>query len=59
LKLFFEVVEISYSESEIIDIVKKRTPDVEEEEIRSYIERYGNRIRFILKAIEKSQNEHE
>ena len=59
LKLFFDVVEISYSESEIIDIVKKRIPDVEAEEIRSYIERYGNRIRFILKAIEKSQNEHE
>lgn len=56
LKVFFVVVEISYSESEIIEIVKKRVPDVGEEEIRSYIERYGNRIRFILEAIEKSHH---
>lgn len=56
LKVFFTVVEISYSESEIIEIVKKRVPDAGEEEIRSYIGRYGNRIRFILEAIEKSHH---
>ena len=49
------VVEISYTESEIIEIVK-RMPGLGDEDIRPYIACYGNRIRFILEAIEKSQH---
>lgn len=56
LNIFFVVVEISYTESEIIEIVKKRMPGLGDEDIRPYIACYGNRIRFILEAIEKSQH---
>lgn len=58
LRIFFMVVEIFYTESEIIAIVKKRVPHAEEKEIKSYIKQYGNRIRYILQAINKSQKEH-
>lgn len=52
LRIFFEVVDISYTESEIIEIVEKRLPDVDEEQIKLYIKKYGSRIRFILMALE-------
>lgn len=53
LKLFFEVVEISYSESETIKIVKHIMGDVEEDQIRLCIEKYGCKPRFICTALEK------
>lgn len=52
LRLLFEVVEISYCESEVIEIVKNRFQDVNEDIIRSYIQKYGNKPRFILEALE-------
>ncbi len=57
LKIFFVVVEISYTEPEIIEIVKKRVPDAEEKEIKLYIKQYGSRIRFILQAV-KNHKKH-
>lgn len=54
LKIFFVVVEISYTESEIIEIVKKRVPDADEEEIKLYMDQYGSRIRFILESLKES-----
>ena len=51
LKVFFEVVEISYTESEIVEIVKKHKPEANESEIRFYIKRYGNKIRLILQSL--------
>ncbi len=51
LKIFFVVVEISYTESEIVEIVKKHLPDADEEEIKPYMEQYGSRIRFILQVM--------
>jgi hypothetical protein len=54
LKLFFEVVEISYRESEIIEIVKKRLPDVDEERVKPCTRKYGSKIRFILEALEEN-----
>ena len=56
LNIFFVVVEISYTDSEIVEIVKKRMPGFGEEDIKPYITSYGDRIRFILEAIEKSHH---
>lgn len=53
LKIFFEVVEISYTESEIIEIVKKHLPDADEKEIKLYFKLYGSRVRFILQSLKK------
>lgn len=52
LKLFFEVVEVSYSEPETMKIVKTHFPDADEEQIRLYIREYGYKPRFISKALE-------
>ncbi|SCG85190.1 hypothetical protein [Methanobacterium congolense] len=52
LSMLFEVVEISYSKDEIIQIVNKRF-DVNGKTIESLIKRYGNKPRFICKALEK------
>lgn len=52
LRIFFEVVEITYTESEIMEIVKKRLPYADEKEIKLYINKYGSRIRFILQLLE-------
>ena len=41
LKLFFEVIEISYTESETIKIVKSYFKDINEEQIKHYIKKYG------------------
>jgi Cdc6-like AAA superfamily ATPase len=53
LMIFFEVVEISYTESEIIEIVKKHTPEAKESEIKNYNRRYGNKIRLILQSLKE------
>ena len=53
LKIFFEVVRISYTEEEIIQIIRNYEPHCSEENIRSLIKRYGYRPRFILEALEK------
>lgn len=52
LKLIFEVVEISYSEEETIEIVKNHLPHVEEEQVWQCITKYGNKPRFICEALE-------
>lgn len=54
LKIFFEVVRISYSEEEIIRIIQNYDAHCSEEEIRNLIKKYGCRPRFILEALEKS-----
>lgn len=52
LKIFFEVVEISYSEEEIIEIVENKLPGAEVVDIKRCIDVYRSRIRFILNAME-------
>jgi hypothetical protein len=47
----FEVVEISYSEEETINIVKSHLSDTDDDEIKYYIKKYGNKPRFICQAI--------
>jgi len=56
LKLMFEVVVISYSESEIMEIVRRRWPEAREDQIKPSIKQYGNKIRFILDAVEKNMS---
>ena len=41
LGIFFEYILISYEESEIIEIVKNHPQYKNEEQIRSYIKKYG------------------
>ena len=50
----FEVVEISYSEEETINIVKSHLIDADPDEIKHYINKYGNKPRFICEAIKRS-----
>lgn len=57
LKLLFEVVELSYSEIEIIEMVKERYPSIDEYQIKLCRDKYRNRIRFILEcATQKKKN---
>lgn len=51
LEIPFEVVEISYSREETINIVKSHLSDVTNDEIVRYIKKYGNKPRFICQAI--------
>jgi hypothetical protein len=51
LEIPFEVVEISYSEEETINIVKSHLSDTTNEEIKHYIKKYGNKPRFICQVI--------
>lgn len=51
LEIPFEVVEISYSEEETINIVKSHLSDTTNDEIKYYIKKYGNKPRFICQAI--------
>ncbi|NYB52191.1 MAG: hypothetical protein HVN35_06515 [Methanobacteriaceae archaeon] len=53
LRVPFEVVKISYSEEETISIVKSHISDVNSDEIKHYIKKYGNRPRFICQNIKK------
>jgi len=52
LSLFFEVIQISYSEEEVIQIVKNNFENVDEEQIHSCIEKYGCKPRFIFEALD-------
>jgi hypothetical protein len=52
LRIFFEVVLISYSYDETINIVQKHV-NVDERIIGQYIDKYGNKPRFICLALEK------
>ena len=52
LKLFFEVVEISYSEEETIEIVKNHV-DASEADIKEIIRKYGRKPRFICQELDK------
>ncbi len=52
LERFFEVVRISYSEEEIIQIIRNYNPHCSEEDIRNLIKKYGCRPRFILEDLE-------
>jgi hypothetical protein len=54
LKLFFEVIEISYTESETIKIVKSYFKDIKEEQIKYHIKKYGCKPRLILNALENN-----
>lgn len=54
MKIFFEVVEISYNQKETIEIVKKHI-DADEEDIKKFIEEYGNKPRFICQALEDKE----
>lgn len=54
LKTLFEVVEISYSEAEIVKIVKNHIKDVDEEQIKLLIKKYGFKPRFILNDLENN-----
>jgi Cdc6-like AAA superfamily ATPase len=57
LSIFFNVVEISYSEPEIIKIVKKHVKNAHEENIKISIQRYGYKPRFIIKSLEEVPNQ--
>ncbi|WP_414468435.1 hypothetical protein [Methanobacterium sp. ACI-7] len=54
LKLFFEVVEIGYTEMETIEIVKSHFEGITESQITPYIKKYGHRPRYILEAIKNN-----
>lgn len=51
--LFFVVVPVSYSETEITEIVKTYRPDADEEKIKLLYMQYGSKIRFILQALKE------
>ncbi|MGZ7116768.1 MAG: hypothetical protein ACXVHS_04865 [Methanobacterium sp.] len=53
IKLFFVVVEISYSKKETIKIVRIYFEDADDDEIKRYIQKYGCKPRFICHALEK------
>ena len=53
LKIFFVVIEISYSEEETIEIVKLYIEDVNVKDIKNYIQKFGFKPRFICQALEK------
>jgi Cdc6-like AAA superfamily ATPase len=55
MRIFFEVVEISYSPNETIEIVKKHV-DADEKLIEHYIGMYGYKPRLICQAIENEDN---
>jgi hypothetical protein len=54
LKIFFEVVEIKYTNHETIEIVQKHV-NADEKTIAPYIDRYGNKPRIICNALENEQ----
>ena len=54
LEIFFDVVRISYSEEETIEIIKNKFKFVDEETIRLCIKKYGYKPRFIFEALEKN-----
>jgi ABC-type dipeptide/oligopeptide/nickel transport system ATPase component len=54
MRIFFEVVEISYSPQETLKIVKEHV-DVDEKLVEHYIDKYGSKPRFICQAIENDK----
>ncbi len=56
LSLFFEVIQISYLDTEIIEIVKTHPQYKNEEQIKKYIQKYGNKPRLIYEALENNKN---
>lgn len=55
LKIFFDVVQISYTKEETMEIIKNHPLAGTDEEIKIYIEKYGCRPRFIFEALERNQ----
>jgi hypothetical protein len=54
MRIFFEVVEISYSPQETLEIVKEHI-NVDEKILEHYVDIYGSKPRFICKAIENDK----
>jgi hypothetical protein len=54
MRIFFEVVEISYSPQETLKIVKKHV-NADDKLIESYINRYGSKTRFICIEMESDE----
>lgn len=52
LKIFFDVIRVSYTEEETLKIVKNNFKDIEEDDIKIYIEKFGCKPRFIFEALE-------
>jgi hypothetical protein len=52
LRIFFEVIEISYTKAETIKIIKSHFNDINEENVKYYIDKYGCKPRLILNALE-------
>lgn len=57
LERFFEVIKISYSEEETLQIVKSYFKDVDEDQVTLCIKKYGCKPRFIFEALEKRKME--
>jgi hypothetical protein len=57
LKKLFDVVLISYTQDEIIEIVKSRHYSCSNEKIEGCIRKYGKRPRFIFEALDKRSND--
>ena len=55
LKQFFDVVRISYSHEEIMEIVRNHPLADSDEKIEELIEKYGKRPRFIFEAMENQR----
>jgi hypothetical protein len=55
LKKLFEVVLISYTKEEMIKIVRSRPGAGNDEKIKKYIKKHGNRPRFIFEALDKEE----
>ena len=53
IEIFFDVVEICYSEKETMDIVKMHVKDKDINDIKRCIQKYGCKPRFICDALEK------
>ena len=58
LRIFFDVVEISYSQEDTMKIVKNHFEGMDDEKIEYYIEKYGNKPRYILDALENKAVNH-
>jgi len=55
LKRFFEVVLISYTAEEMIEICRSQHGTDNDEKIEKYIKKYGNKPRFIFEAIDEEE----
>jgi hypothetical protein len=55
LKRLFDVVIISYTKEEMIKIIRNHSTGISENKIEEYIEKYGNRPRFIFDALDKEE----